>query len=577
MKVKSILLFLCCLLCIPTHAQQTDVASNLQQAYRILSWGSDFDAAENILSGITESDVAKQSDTTKYLFYYCNAGLMDMKEVQSEVKTDYIRKAISLREQSLGIHDSEYIELLCALATELEDADPDAAIPLYERAMVVGMYPFYLKTDDDAAKQALGRAMWNLAYLYEVKGYEDQLISLYRDSFDLLSADYKANDATSYIGLYLLASYYGRHNRYDDAISTINEVLAYIEANEGRKCSGYINALYLQASFYGQKGDLLQAISQYEENIQLIYNTLGRYDEKLDSNYGNLFATLLDARQIDEAYRLLDAINDYYTRTNNYKGWLNILYGGVVKLEEQQIDKANELCDKIIENISILSIEEQEIIASKKSLLCYKSSDIAGAVRWQERAAELAGELDRDTFLLALSSLAAVYRISGDLSKSLGCYLHLKTLLEEADLEMSNLYGNTISEIAGFYENNLSEAESIWRRSIAYIESKYNRQNVTYATLINGLGVVMLKTDRANEALNWFGKTRKIYEQLDRTESNEYATMLHNTGRAYMLRKQYKQAKTYLEQAKTLQIQLSGSVFERTEQYLSELESLMSK
>ena len=87
----------------------------------------------------------------------------------------------------------------------------------------------------------------------------------------------------------------------------------------------------------------------------------------------------------------------------------------------------------------------------------------------------------------------------------------------------------------------------------------------------------MLKTDRANEALNWLRKTQKIYEQLDRTESNEYATTLHNIGRSYMLRKQYKQAKTYLEQAKTLQIQLSGSVFERTEQYLSELESLMSK
>jgi|GEM_PF-4596492 len=575
MKVKSILLFLCCLLCIPIHAQQAEVAFKLQQAYRILSWGSNFDTAENILSGITESDVAEQSDTTKYMFYYCNAGLMDMKEVQSEVKTDYIRKAISLREQSLGIHDSEYIELLCALATELEDADPDAAIPLYERAMVVGMYPFYLKTDDDAAKQAFGIAMWNLARIYEIKGYEDQLISLYRASFDLLSSDYKANDTTSYIGLYALASYYGQHNRYDDAISAISEVLAYIEANEGRKCSGYINTLYLQASFYGQKGDLQQAISQYEENIQLIYNTLGRYDENLGSNYNNLFATLLDARQIDEAFCLLDAINDYYTRTNNYKGWLNILYGGVVKLEEQQqIDKANELCDKIIENISILSIEEQEIIASKKSLLCYKSSDIASAVRWQEQAAELASELDRDTFLLALSNLAAVYRISGDLSKSLGCYLHLKTFLEEVDLEMSNLYGNTISEIVGFYENNLSEAKSIWRKSIAYIESKYNRQNVTYATLINGLGVVMLKTDRANEALNWFRKTRKIYEQLDRTESNEYVTILHNMGRAYMLRKQYKQAKIYLEQAKTLQIQLSGSVFERTEQYLSELETM---
>ena len=343
MKAKSIFLFLSCLLCLPMQAQQTDVATKLQQAYRILSWGSDFETAENLLSGIAKSDIVNESDATKYLFYYCNAGLMDMKEVQSEAKTDYIRKAISLREQSLGIHDSEYIELLCALATELEESDPDAAIPLYERAMVVGMYPFYLKTDDDAAKQAFGRAMWNLAHLYEVKGYEDQLISLYRESFDLLSADYKADDATSYIGLYSLASYYGQHNRYDEAISTINEVLAYIEANEGRNCSGYINALYLQASFYGQKGDLQQAISQYEENIQLICNTFGRYDKNLDLNYGNLYAALLDAHRINDAETLLNTLDVYYVQTNNFARWLDVLFGGVERLEEQQqIGKVTE-------------------------------------------------------------------------------------------------------------------------------------------------------------------------------------------------------------------------------------------
>lgn len=578
MKIKSILLFLCSLLFLTTHAQQTYIASKLQQAYRILNWGSDFETAENLLSGIMESDVAEQSDTTKYIFYYCNAGLMDIKEVQSEAKADYIRKAISLREQSLGIHDSEYIDLLCALATELEDEAPDAAIPLYERAMVVGMYPFYLKTDDYAAKQAFGKAMWNLARIYEIKGYEDQLISLYRESFELLSPNYKSDDASSYIGLYALASYYGKQNNYTDAINTIKEVLAYIEIHEGRNNSNYIRTLPMLASFYTHNGDLQQAISQYEENIQLIYDTFGRYDENLDSNYGNLFATLLDAQQIDEADRLLDAINDYYNRANNHKGWLNILYGGVVRLEEQQqIDKANDLCDRIIENISTLSIEEQEIIASKKSLLCYKSNDIAGAVRWQEQTVKLAGELDRDTFLLALSNLAAVYRISGDLSKSLECYQHLKTLLEEADLEMYNIYGNTVSEIVGFYEKDLAKAESIWHENIAYIESKYNRRNATYATCLTGLGVVMVKNNQVKSAFSLFQRVKKLYEQLDMTSTSEYATALHNIGRAYMLRKQYKQAKTYLEQAKNLQIQLSGSVFERTEQYLSELKSLMCK
>ena len=576
MKAKSIFLFLSCLFCLSIQAQQADIASKLYRAYQVFLWENDIDTVEMLVNGISENDLSMQPDSTRYHFYICNIGIMDRNEQPTNI--DYVQKALTIREQLIGVHDSEYIDLLCGLAMSYEDDDVDLAIQLYERAMVVGMYPFYLKMDDDAAKQAFGRAMWSLANLYEAKGYEDQLISLYRESFDLLSTDYKPDDATSYIGLYALASYYGQHNRYDEAISTIGEVLAYIEANEGRNCSGYINALYLQASFYGQKGDLQQAISQYEENIQLIYNAFGRYDENLDSNYGNLFATLLDAQQIDKAYNLLETIADYYTHTDNYKDWLNLLYGGVVRLEEQQqIDKANDLCDKIIENISILSTEEREIIASKKSLLCYKANDISEAVQWQELAVELAGELDREKFLLALSDLAALYRISDDLSKSMECYRHLKTLLEQADLEMYNIYGNTVSEIVGFYENNLSEAESIWRESITHIESKYNRQNATYATLINGLGVVMLKTDRTNEALNWFRKVQKIYEQLNKTADNDYATILHNMGRAYMLRKQYKQAKTYLEQAQTLQIQLSGSVFERTEQYLSELESLMSK
>ena len=78
MKIKNILLFLCSLLFLPTHAQQTDIASKLQQVYRILNWESDIETAENLLSGIVESDIAEQSDTTKYMFYYCNAGLMDM-------------------------------------------------------------------------------------------------------------------------------------------------------------------------------------------------------------------------------------------------------------------------------------------------------------------------------------------------------------------------------------------------------------------------------------------------------------------------------------------------------------------
>lgn len=578
MKVKSILLFLCCLLSIPTQAQQAEVASNLQQAYRILNWSSDFDTAENILSGITESDVAEQSDTTKYMFYYCNAGLMDMKEIRSEVKTDYIRKALSLREQSLGIHDSEYIELLCALATELENEDPDAAILLYERALVVGMYPFYLKTNDDAAKQSFGRAMWQLAQLYEMKGYEDQLISLYRESFDLLSANYAAGDATSYIGLYALASYYEKHNDYTNAINAIKEVLAYVEANEGRNSSNYIRALPMLASFSALNGDLQQAISQYRENIQLIYDTLGRYDENLDLNYGNLYAILIDAQQIEEAEHLLPTLEDYYKQTNNYKQFINTLYGGVVRLEEQQmLNQANTICDRIIEKTGILSAQEKESVFSKKAFLCFCLDKVDEAIQWKEQAIKYTDKNNKDTYLQNLFNLAFLYKILGDSQKSSDLYIQLKGLMEQENMEMQDLYISTVHEIYELYKDNIVENERFWRECITHIETKYKRKNATYAAFINGLGVVLLKTDRVNETLPYFRKAQKIYEQLDKTESNEYATILHNLGRAYMLRKQYKPAKAYLEQAKIIQTKQFGTVSERTEQYLSDLESLMNR
>lgn len=141
---------------------------------------------------------------------------------------------------------------------------------------------------------------------------------------------------------------------------------------------------------------------------------------------------------------------------------------------------------------------------------------------------------------------------------------------------MQNLYISTVNEIYGLYEDNITEAEKVWRACTVHIAAKYNRQNATYAHSINGLGCVMLKADRPNDALSCFRKGQKVFKQLDMEKSDAYATILHNMGRAYMLRKQYKQAKNYLEQAKALQIQLSGSVFERTEQYLSELDSLTS-
>lgn len=584
MKLKSILLLLCCLLGLVVNAQETDIASKLQQVYRMMDWDSDantINTAETLLSDISEADIATQPDIVKYLFYYCNAGIMDLKEINSATKIDYLRKAIALREQSLGVHDAEYTDLLCGLATELEETDYESSVQLYERALVIGMYPFYANIDDKAAKQSFGIIMWSLARMYESKGYENQLVSLYQESFDLLSANYVAGDSSSYIGLYALATYYALKKKdYPNAINTINKVLAYIETNEGKNCLNYIDILYAKASFYFQAGDYNNAISSFKETIKLLseenYEDKG---DKLDTAYSNLYIALISAQLFEEAESLARDISDDYIQTNNYTGFLNILYTGVIKLEEiNQLDKANHLCDQILSDVGRLPQNGQATIYAKKAGLCLKQRNVAEAINWQTQAIMQTNMYnDKETYLSRLSDLAYLYWMSGDVTQSMKLYTYLKKLIEEANLEMNNIYGQTISAMVGINDNNQTEVGRIWRECLTHIETKYNRTNTQCAAIMNGLGVHLLKTGQQDKAVSYFRESSKIYSDLNMLESMEYATTLHNLGRAYMLQKKYKHAKSYLEQAKALQIQLMGAPVERTEQYLTEITSLTTK
>ena len=581
MKLKSILLLLCCLLGLVVNAQETDIASKLQQVYRMLSYDSDanvINAAETLLSDISEANVATQPDLVKYLFYYCNAGIMDLKGISSTTKIDFLRKAIALREQSLGVHHAEYTGLLYGLAIELEETDEESAIQLYERALVVGMYPFYAKIDDKSAKHYFGLVMSGLASIYEKKGYEKQLISLYDGAFDLLSSNYIEGSLRPDVPLYLLASYYEKKKDFVNAIRTTNRTLTYIKNSAGCN-STYIDHLHLQASLYEQSGDLKHAIIAYKEVIQLGRKNWGQYDIKFDAAYRDLYLTLIKAGLIKESNDLTYDVADYYKKTNNNLGYANLLYSGIEAMVElNKIEEADALCNRILSNMSGLSTQEQAVIYAKKAMLCLTLTNIPEAIKWQTLAISTTDMLNnRDAYLIRLSDLAYLYMLYGDLKQSLDLYSYLKELIEEADLEMNNIYGQTISAMVEINDNNQTEVGKIWRECLTHIETKYNRTNTQCAAIMNGLGAHLLKTGQQDEAISYFRESAKIYSDLNMLESMEYATTLHNLGRAYMLRRNYKRAKSYLEQAKALQIKLTGTPVERTEQYLTELSSLMVK
>lgn len=73
------------------------------------------------------------------------------------------------------------------------------------------------------------------------------------------------------------------------------------------------------------------------------------------------------------------------------------------------------------------------------------------------------------------------------------------------------------------------------------------------------------------KAINIFKELSDLILQIDGEKSINFATNLHNLGRAYMLKGENKNAITYLEEAKSLQLDIEGTVNNKTNQYLNEL------
>ena len=87
------------------------------------------------------------------------------------------------------------------------------------------------------------------------------------------------------------------------------------------------------------------------------------------------------------------------------------------------------------------------------------------------------------------------------------------------------------------------------------------------------LGFIYIKTAEYVKSID---NTKKGIELAIKEKGNkciELTTLFHNLGRAYMLNGNYSDALTALNKSMDLQIELEGSVMQRTEDYIKECES----
>lgn len=228
--------------------------------------------ARQRLEGIQESSLSSENDTIKFQYYYIKASLLDVLagDGDTQLKTvarqrELIDKALEILETGLDVHNAQYLELMAQKANyyNLLDGDIDKAILTYERALVVGSY-----LRGEGAEEVdywYGNIFWQLANLYEQKGYEKQLVALYKSMADVMPSD---GDVPPYIGYILLGGYYERHGKYREAADANRQALDIIEKREGKGLN-YVQTLKSIGNNQIKAGMNREAADTFDEAIEL--------------------------------------------------------------------------------------------------------------------------------------------------------------------------------------------------------------------------------------------------------------------------------------------------------------------
>ena len=583
-NIRYLFIFLCFIYSSQLHAQSDSIGSQLK-AFHEAVWNQDnfnLSSVESYLSKITELEIEKCSDSTKYYYHYFKAGIFGNRE-QVELEREHLQKAITLREKSIGILDPEYIELLSELGSISEKSNVDKAISYYQKSIVIGQTILYNKEippyNTSYMQNTFGMILSNLARMYENKKWYDKLPKLYEFAFSFRSRFYDVDDPTCFVDLYLLARYYKKQNKYDKVVETYQRVVNYLNNNGGYGTNSYVNASYMLAAALSRNEQSCEALDLYKKTIRLTLDSLDADNKNLDLLYSNYCIELANNNSFDELNKILPEVHQFYQSKRALKAYVDILYTISSKLYEKKMyDKADYFIDSLFNYSYYLPDVVLESLYSQKAVIELDGNHIPSAIQWKQRQIEIESKIgisDSVYHLSLLSELATLNSNIGNYNEALSIYEQVLDGLRKEKLEEHNLYEQCVFFVCNLYHNMQKESlhEMFLNTQRDYMENKKLTNSHIYAQLCNYLSVLQMKSNRLKEAFQNNKIAEALFLKHDGRKSTNYATVLHNKGRILMLRGKNKKALKNLLESKQLQLELNGTVSSNTHKYIQELEN----
>ena len=336
--------------------------------------------ADVLLQQVEKGNLQNQSDTTRYLYNICK-GFTLFQEDNYNNALKYFLTAKTIREESLGIVDSEYLELVRTIANcEKYVGNADRAVNYLQEIKAMG--DFFSKFE------IYGKILGDLTDLYIQKGQYADVEQLLKQAHEIVSKFRGDGDYESYQYQVELALFLSQKGEYEKSNQLIDEIISKLEKQDNEvNNQEYHIVLLLKGANYNKMKQYDKAQQYYTDAIKFNTDKFGKYDSFLSAKYAALLNLYCERNNEHEIDLLLPVMKDYFSHTGTELDFYGDIQNaaGILFSNVQNIEKAKKLYNTVLDS-PVLNLAEKKYGK--------KSEEYGGLCNLLFVSAERTGRLD---------------------------------------------------------------------------------------------------------------------------------------------------------------------------------------
>lgn len=526
----------------------------------------DRDKMIKLYKEIKPEDLTNLPDSSLLDYHYLAAGI-NLYEENSEIALSHLLSAKELLEQSIGLKDLRYVEIMRQLGDLYVDlGDYDKALAIFQEGIIKSM------DKRSSIPEEFSNLIMGVNECYENKGQLNESVSNYLDAWSFWPKSTQPFSTLNYFPLWRLQYLFSQYGKYVDALEVNDKIIFFITETVGDNHPAMVDALYFRGGF-------LNSLERFEE-ASSVYNTalsILNLQDSIDSEeykrvIGNYLNAIINTDKRYLADTLLNEIKSYSLKYKDDEFYHNALYTAADRFNGNgDFTKSISLLDELL-TINLNKKQQEFIEYSRKKVIFNKESTESisdlkmqleqlpeHSVNWFETAIKLSNGY----YLLKkekenLTVLNNLYE-NGLKFPEIGTNYTLWAC--------TNLYSYYVSKEN--FEIALKYATDHWNVINMNLD-KTNEQNIFNS--LNNLIVVKIQLKDMSGIDDLINKEFQLISSLFGENSIEYAAYLHNKARVQQLKGKYKEAKENYLLSIMIQKEKASSIFDKTWDYLVELE-----